>query len=116
MEAIVLSTLPEQFPISSGGLETMLKAKLVVDEKYSDILSSSKSITTQISTIPEKNEEDGDLEDEVEEDFDINDVENFETLTSTLLMMTRTLRRSSFIYFYCIVFKEKNETFENFGL
>ena len=76
MEATVLSTRPKPSPISSGGLEIMLKAKLIIDEKHGDILKHlrqliEKNYDPDINDT-EKNEEGKHLEVEVEEDFDIN--------------------------------------------
>ena len=55
----------------------MLKAKLIIKEKHGDILKQlrdriEENCNPDISNT-EKNEEDGDLEHEVQEDFAIND-------------------------------------------
>ena len=66
MEVTVLSTPPKPSPIPSGGLETMLKPKLFIDQKHGDILKHLRELIDEYCdqdiNDTEKNQGDGDLE------------------------------------------------------
>ena len=77
-EGTTLSTRSKPSPFRSRGLEIMLKAKLIIDEKHGDILKHLRELIEENYDADindtEKKEEEGDIEVEIEEEFDIADI------------------------------------------
>ena len=112
IEAIVLSTRPKPSPIQNGGLKIVFKTKLIIDEKYGDISKHPREIIGK-NYIADINNTKKTRKTEI---LKLKLKRTLISGMSSLLMMTRIIRRSSFLYFHVSFKKKKNRPFEKFGL
>ena len=105
IEAIVLSTQPKPSPIQNGGLKIVVKAKLIIDEKYGDISKHPREIIGKNYVADISNTKKNPRKTEI---LKLKLKRTLISGMSSLLMMTRIIRRSSFLYFH-VSFKKKKK-------